>query len=173
MKQLLTTLAIFLISSVLFISCSNTANESGTNTATSKEEKSTFDLASAKRSIDSTNAVFAGLVSRGDSAGLAAMYTADAKMMGSNMPAASGTAAIKSAFGGMFSMMGTVDLKPTVVDVWGNADMLVEEGTYTMSQKGKEIDRGKYIVLWKMEDGKWKLFRDIFNSDLPPMAPPK
>ena len=27
--------------------------------------------------------------------------------------------------------------------------------------------------VWKMEDGKWKLHRDIFNSDLPPMAPSK
>ena len=32
-------------------------------------------------------------------------------------------------------------------------------------KSGKEIDKGKYIVLWKMEDGKWKLHRDIFNSD--------
>jgi ketosteroid isomerase-like protein len=37
---------------------------------------------------------------------------------------------------------------------------------------GKEIDRGKALELWKMEDGKWKLFRDIFNSDLPCMPPP-
>jgi uncharacterized protein (TIGR02246 family) len=170
MKQLLTTLAILAISSVVLISCSNTANESGTNTATSNETKSNFDLAAARKAIDSTNAVFGGLVAKGDSVGLAALYTADAKMMGSNMPAASGRTAIQSTFGGLFAAMGLIDLKLTAVDVWGNNDMVIEEGTYTMSQKGKEIDRGKYIVLWKMEDGKWKLFRDIFNSDIPPPA---
>jgi ketosteroid isomerase-like protein len=173
MKQLLSTLAIFAVSSVLCISCSNTANESGTETAASKETKSSFDLAAARKTIDSTNAVFAGLVSKGDSSGLASMYTADAKLMGANMPAASGRSAIQTAFAGMFSAMGPIDLKTTAVDIWGDEDMLIEEGTYAMSQKGKEIDRGKYIVLWKMEDGKWKLFRDCFNSDLPPAAPPK
>jgi ketosteroid isomerase-like protein len=36
-----------------------------------------------------------------------------------------------------------------------------------MDKDGKQIDKGKYIVLWKKEDGKWKLFRDCYNSDLP------
>jgi len=44
----------------------------------------------------------------------------------------------------------------------------VEEGEYTfMGEDGEQLDKGKYIVLWKMEDGKWKLFRDCYNSDLP------
>ena len=172
MKQLLTALGIFSIT-CLFIACSNTASESGTNISAEKETKSTFDLAAARKAIDSTNAVFAGLVSKGDSAGLAAMYATDAKMMGANIPAASGRKAIQSAFAGLFAALGQLDLTPTAVDLWGNNDMVIEEGTYAMSQKGKEIDKGKYIVIWKMEDGKWKLFRDIFNSDLPPMAPPK
>jgi len=52
--------------------------------------------------------------------------------------------------------------------------MVNEVGSYSMTdKKGKEIDKGKYIVLWKMEDGKWKIHRDVFNSDMPPMAPTK
>jgi ketosteroid isomerase-like protein len=43
-----------------------------------------------------------------------------------------------------------------------------EEGVYEIKTKdGKQLDKGKYIVLWKKEDGKWKLHRDISNSDLP------
>jgi ketosteroid isomerase-like protein len=174
MKQLLTTLVIFLISSALLISCSNTASESGTNTATSKEEKSTFDLAAAKKAIDSTNAVFGTLVSKGDSVGLAAFYTSDGQGMGEHMPTACGSSAIQSAFEGMFAAMGTPGLKLTATEVSGTQDLVSEVGTYSMTDKaGKEFDKGKYIVLWKMEDGKWKLHRDIFNSDLPPMTPPK
>ena len=53
--------------------------------------------------------------------------------------------------------------------VWGTEELVTEVGSYTMTDKaGKEIDKGKYIDLWKMEDGKWKLHRDIFNSDMPP-----
>jgi ketosteroid isomerase-like protein len=45
--------------------------------------------------------------------------------------------------------------------------MLAEEGEYTfMNNDNKELDRGKYIVLWKKENGEWKLFRDCYNSDL-------
>ena len=174
MKRLLTAFGIFSIT-CLFIACgSNTASESGTNTATVKEEKSTFDLDAAKKAIDSTNALLATLISKGDSVGIAALYTSDAKFMGEHMPAVSGRSAIQSAFAGMFAAMGTPAFKFTAVEVSGTQDQVSEVGTYSMADKsGKEVDKGKYIVLWKMEDGKWKLHRDIFNSDMPPMAPPK
>jgi ketosteroid isomerase-like protein len=167
MKQLLTALVIFSITSVLFIACSDKTSESGTNTAT--ETKSTFDLAAVRKVVDSTNAVFSSMVSKGDSVGLASLYTSDAKFMAPNAPTASGRNAIQSAFAGLFAAMGTPGLTLTTNDLWGTEDLLTEVGSYTMTDKtGKEIDKGKYIDLWKMEDGKWKLVRDIFNSDNPP-----
>ena len=46
--------------------------------------------------------------------------------------------------------------------------MLAEEGLFTFADKGgTPLDKGKYIVLWKKVGGKWKLFRDCYNSDLP------
>ena len=71
----------------------------------------------------------------------------------------------------MLQVVGGLNI--TTTDVWGTADFVAEEGTLSMLDKaGKEIDKGKYIALWKMEDGKWKIFRDCFNSDNPP-APSK
>jgi ketosteroid isomerase-like protein len=172
MKQLFTVLVIFSITS-LFIACnSNTASESGTNTTTEKEMKS-FDLAAAKKVIDSTNAVFGSMISKGDSVGLASLYTSDAKFMSPNMPTANGRNGVQSAFAGLFAAMGTPGLTLTSSDVWGTEELVTEVGSYTMTDKsGKEIDKGKYIDLWKMEDGKWKIHRDIFNSDMPLMAMP-
>lgn len=163
MKQLLTTLAIFSMSSLVFISCNDKED-----TEKKDDIRPTFDIAGAKKLIDSANAAFVALFAKGDSVGLAAMYTSDGKTMPPNMPAVSGRAAIQNGFGGLFSTMGPSDLKITTTDVWGDEKMLVEEGTFVMSQKDKEIDRAKYIVVWKQEDGKWKIFRDIFNSDNPP-----
>jgi hypothetical protein len=37
---------------------------------------------------------------------------------------------------------------------------------------GKVLDKGKYIVIWKKEDGTWKLHRDIWTTSVPP-APPQ
>jgi len=174
MKQLLTVLVIFSITS-LFIACNSNTAESGTNTVTEKEMKP-FDLAAAKTAIEAANSEFGSLVSKGDSVGLAALYTSDAKFMTPNMPTASGRSAIQSAFAGLFAAMGTPGLKLTTDEVSGNEEMVSEVGSYSMKDKnGKEIDKGKSIVLWKMEDGKWKIYRDIFNSDMPPMmmAPTK
>ena len=168
MKQLLTVLVIFSITS-LFIACSsNTAEESGTNTATEERAKS-FDLAAVKKVIDSINTVFGSMISKGDSVGLASLYTSDAKFMVPNMPTASGTNAIQTAFAGLFAAMGTPGLTLTANEVWGTEELVTEVGSYTMTDKtGKQIDKGKYIDLWKMEGGQWKLYRDIFNSDNPP-----
>jgi len=167
MKQLLTTLVIFSITS-LFISCSNTAEESGTNTATEERAKS-FDLDAVKKIIDSTNAVFGSMISKGDSAGLASLYTSDAKFMAPNMPTASGRSGVQSAFAGLFAAMGTPGLTLTANDVWGTEELVTEVGSYVMTDNtGKVIDKGRYIDLWKMEDGKWKIHRDIFNSENPP-----
>jgi len=173
MKQLLRLIVIFSITSVLFISCGGNTTESTKGAATEKEGSS-FDLAAAKKAIDSTNEVFGSMVSKGDSVGLASLYTSDAKFMAEHIPTASGRAAIQTAFAGLFAAMGTPGLKLTANEVSGNGDMVSEVGTYSMTDKsGKETDKGKYIVLWKMEDGKWKLYRDCFNSDMPPMAPSK
>lgn len=118
------------------------------------------------------NMTFGALAAKGDSTGIAALYTSDAKVMGPNGPAVQGVAGITAGFGAMLrSGIGKAELK--TVDLWGNEELLSEEGTYALSSKdGKEIDKGKYIVLWKKEGGNWKLFRDIFNSDMPP-APMK
>jgi ketosteroid isomerase-like protein len=41
-------------------------------------------------------------------------------------------------------------------------------GLFEVSSKdGNQLDKGKYLVLWKKENGKWKLHRDISNIDLP------
>jgi ketosteroid isomerase-like protein len=169
MKQLLPIFAICAIWSSLLISCSNTAGESETSTASSKETKSSFDLDAVRKIIDSTNTVFFDRVAKGDSTGLSSMYTSDGKLMPPNYPAATGSAQIQSTFGRMLATMGPIQVKPTIIGIWGTEEMVVEEGIFVMTKEGKEIDKGKYIGLWKMEDGKWKLFRDMFSSDNPPL----
>ena len=35
---------------------------------------------------------------------------------------------------------------------------------------GELADRGKFIEIWRLVDGEWKITNDIFNSDLPAQA---
>lgn len=141
---------------IVFSSC----NDAG-------KQKPAFDLALAKKQIDSVNQQFAAAFSREDSAGVANFYTEDAKMMGSNEPAVVGRKAIQAQVSN-YIKGGVTKFDIKTIDVWGNEDLLGEEGTVVVKTKdNKQIDQGKYIVLWKKLDGKWKLFRDIFNSNLP------
>ena len=127
-----------------------------------------FSLDSAKAIIEASNAVFMESFTKGDSAGVAGCYTKDAKLMPNGMPAITGTAAI-TGFVGATARMGFKNYTLATTDVWGNADLLGEEGTFALNDdKGNAIDKGKYIVLWKQEEGKWKMFRDIWTSDMPP-----
>ncbi|GAB2558242.1 YybH family protein [Spirosoma areae] len=136
-------------------------------TTASKERGETFDKATVKTEIEAANSEFMDLVSKGDSVGLANSYALDAKLMGPNGPAMTGRKSIQTGMAGIInSGIAKADLK--VVDVWGGGDIVAEEGELTLFDKaGTQLDKGKYIVLWKKEDGKWKLFRDLFNSDLP------
>lgn len=160
-NQVLPVVVLFLF----FTSCGN-KTEKATSSANVSTEKA-FDLATARKQIDEGNQALADLLRKGDSTGFANMYCTDGKVMGPEEPAVVGRDAIKSAIGGMYRSGFTgLSLKP--VDIWGSEALIGEEGTHVFSlNDGKEIDHGKYIVLWKMEDGKWKLFRDIWNTDIP------
>ena len=51
---------------------------------------------------------------------------------------------------------------------------LTAEDAWTMTGKdGKVVDEGKSIEVYKMEDGKWKLLRDCWNSNMPVMPAKK
>ena len=44
----------------------------------------------------------------------------------------------------------------------------IEIGRFILKSGDDEIaDQGKFIVIWKLESGNWKLHRDIINSSMP------
>ncbi len=164
MKHLLMPLCML---ALLSVGCNHIEEKAASDAAATQ----TFNLDAAKESIAASNAAFATALANKDSAGVAALYTSDAVLMPANMPVFTGTAAITSFMGeGIRGGMNSINLVTT--EVFGNGDILSEVGTYTLSF-GPEQDKGKYIVIWKNDGGKWKMFRDIFNSDNPPPpAPP-
>ena len=156
------SLALACLCLALFTAC-NPAE----NSAVPTETKPAFDLSVAKKEIDSTNLVFADLLNKNDSVGLADMYAADAEMMPPNQAAVVGRKGIQTEISNIINA-GAIKLQLTTSNVWGTEDLLAEQGTLILKTKeGKLLDKGKYIVLWKKVEGKWKLFRDLFNSDLP------
>lgn len=137
---------------------------------TTTEAAPAFDMAAAKSTVTAEHTAFETAFNAKDSVGLANCYTTDAKLMGPNEKAVEGKASIQKMFGQWFQGE-TPKIKLTSVEVWGNEEMLASESKFEMTMDGKVIDTGKAIEIFKMEDGKWKLLRDCYNSDMPPMPP--
>jgi len=107
-----------------------------------------IDSTGAAKAVAAEQQVFMDAFRKADSISVADVYTHDAKVMNAGMPA----------------MITTKTL-----GVWNNSNTIVEEGKWIMANKeGEAYDHGKYLILWKMEDGKWKKFRDCHNSDIYP-----
>lgn len=84
-----------------------------------------------------------------------------------NMPSMQGKDKLTTVWGSSIRA-GVSKIELSTTEVWGDENYITEEGLYVIKTKDDvQIDKDKYIVLWKKEDGKWKLHRDISNSDLP------
>ena len=65
------------------------------------------------------------------------------------------------------------DVKLVVDDISGNQDQIAETGNYEIyAAENKLLDKGKYVVVWKPVNGVWKMYRDIWNTNMP-AAPAK
>ncbi len=107
---------------------------------------------------------FMDMFSNEDAEGIAELYTEDGQLLPPNLDYLNGKAAIAAFWQGAMQMgVGSVKLESTEIE--GGGDIISEIGNYSLySGEGTEIDTGKYVVIWKQENGNWKLHRDIWNS---------
>lgn len=103
----------------------------------------------------------------GDASGMAELYTEEGQVLPPNSDFVTGRTGIQALWQGLMDM-GIREVKLETREVDGRDDTAFEVSTYTLlDENGHALDRGKYIVIWKLEDGDWKLHRDIFNSSMP------
>ncbi len=152
-------------SAVLFTSCNGDAPKT--------EAASSFSLDSVKTAIATSNKIFGDCFAKGDSTTFVSCYTSDACINPSNMPRMCGPQAISAFFNGGYKM-GIRHIAITTEELIGGKEAVAEIGKYELHDSaGKALDKGKFIVVWKEENGKWKMHRDVWNSDLPlPAAEP-
>jgi uncharacterized protein (TIGR02246 family) len=106
----------------------------------------------------------------GDTAGVAACYTENAKILPPGAPMMSGREAIQSVWQGAMGM-GVKNIRLETVELEENGDTAVEigNGILTIQPNGGDefTDNVKYVVVWKKEDGAWRLDTDIWNGSAP------
>ncbi len=121
--------------------------------------------------IVKVNDAFMSAVSNKDTLAISNIYTEDAKFFLPNGETVVGKENIQKAFAAILdSGIEAMTLESVENESFG--DTAWESGTYKLYATGEqEVDKGKYIIIWKNVAGVWKYYRDIFNSDLPVSAP--
>jgi len=120
-----------------------------------------------RNAIAAANQKFLSAFSRGDAAGLAATYTSNGQAFPTNSDIIEGRTALQGFWQVVLDMgIKSATLETIELDIQGNA--AIEIGKYTLQGAGGQIlDAGKYLVVWKQEDGQWKWHRDIWNTSMP------
>jgi uncharacterized protein (TIGR02246 family) len=105
-----------------------------------------------------------------DAAAIASCYHADARIFPPGGDMQSGREAI-TAFWRRVIDTGLTDIALTPTEVHELGECAFETGTYRLwGADRRPADHGKYLVVWKLEGGVWRLFRDIWNTSVAPPA---
>jgi ketosteroid isomerase-like protein len=145
---------LFFATVVLLVSCNQ-----------HKHEETKFDIEPVKAHIIEMNKSYSDRFSSNDTSYYNSRYCKDAEVYSPGLTAIKGRDSIRAFF---YNNGNNTEAKielPTG-NIYGNAELVVEEGIYNFPDgKGGSVDKGKFIALWKQEEGKWKLYREIWNSD--------
>ena len=132
-------------------------------------EKAPEDTAEVRQAIEALSKQYADAVNRGDAAAYAALYTEEARVLPPNGPMIIGREAIKNSHQSSIDAGIRHVLQLTTLEVRVVRDLAYEIGEYTETiqpEEGEAIrDQGKYVVVWKRENGEWKLDVDTWNVE--------
>lgn len=123
-----------------------------------------YSIDQARKEIAERLRDYENALARGDVQALGALYTVDAEIIHQG-PNTVGRVNIEKVFEGMVRDSTTLS-GFTTTGLWGDARLLVEQGTgYFAKADGSDKSSGEYLLVWKKEDGAWKIFRDTWFGD--------
>lgn len=115
--------------------------------------------------IKAANGRFVECFRRRDADGIVALYAAAAKLLPPRSDFVHGRQAIRDLWQNVMDR-GVEEAALQTLELETHGDTSIEVGTYVMRAGGNIVDHGKYIVIWKQENGAWKLHRDMWNSSV-------
>lgn len=163
---------------IIFITCLVTIIHgmmiSGCVTSSSEGENTPlpgFNVEEAKAEIrEKTNRFTAAHISK-DTAFLNDIFTAGATIYPPNAEAVTGLTAI-AQLNWDWVNYGIYEFDEVSGKMYGNGEYMIDEGTYFLRYGEENItDRGKYINIWKKDNGEWRIISNIWNTSLPVQTP--
>jgi ketosteroid isomerase-like protein len=110
--------------------------------------------------------------SKGDVDAILALYAEDAVVMPPGVPAATNRDALRDFLTTDIATSAgtTLELGASSSGVSGNIGW--HAGAFTVKDtSGNAVGAGKYLEVWRKQDGKWLILRDTWNLDAPPASP--
>jgi ketosteroid isomerase-like protein len=130
-----------------------------------------FDLSAARSIIERKNAQFTAAHVAGDAATIDAMFTRDAKSFPPGSEVAIGAAALHTLTV-EYLKSGIKSFTEQTTDLYGTSEILIDQGEYSVTYgPNNAVERGKYLNVWKQEDGEWRIHANIWNTSPPLTAP--
>lgn len=164
MKTSAIHLSLLLILELVICSCNNQHNTKQEETTKPLTE---FDINAAKAKIQEQTKLFTEAHLSKDTAYLNNIFTGDARVFAPNAAVVTGTSAI-SQLNYDWVNYGIYEFNEVSTSFYGNEDYLIDEGTYYLRYGAENtVDKGKYINIWKNINGEWKIYSNIWNTDLP------
>ena len=121
-------------------------------------------MTTAAETIAGMNREFEKHFAERDAAGVAGLYTPDARLMPPGFDVMEGRDAVEAFWKGAMDL-GITGVSLTSTEVEPNETGAVETGNYALTAAdGSELDNGKYLVVWRNDGGTWQLHRDIWNT---------
>ncbi|MCA0131610.1 nuclear transport factor 2 family protein [Winogradskyella alexanderae] len=153
-----------LVLGILLNSCDKKRN---TKPDTVETKTNLFDLNTTKTLIKEKTKQFTEAHIIKDTTYLNSIFTKDARVFPPNSEAVSGIKAI-SQLNTDWVNYGIYEFEEVSTAIYGNEDYIIDEGMYYLKY-GEEntIDNGKYINIWKNVNGQWKIYSNIWNTNLP------
>jgi len=103
-----------------------------------------------------------------DAQAIAKLYTENGQLLPAGSGAIEGHVAIAAFWQSVFDA-GVVSVTLETLEVSSMGDIAAEVGRLELrNQEGQVVDTGKYVVIWKLVNGAWKLHRDIWTSSISP-----
>ncbi|MGY0037517.1 YybH family protein [Pedobacter sp. NJ-S-72] len=123
-------------------------------------------LSGVKKAIENINTLYFNLFAKNDES-IVNLYTEDACLLAPNMLPICGRKALKKDFADTFTAGKVKGVKFQTSNIYGDDNEYVTEvGSWQVfDPKGKLLDDGKYLKLWRKTKAGWKIFRDSFNSN--------
>ena len=125
----------------------------------------------ARAEIEGAAARWAAGFNSGSADELAALYTPDALLLPPNVDVMRGHEAIRSYFVSAFGQ-GKVSISLQGDEFEQSGDIAYRIGTFRVTVPGgQEVDRGKFMEIWRRTPAGWRIQHDIWNSSMAPSAP--